>query len=483
MPDALILHPGAQHGIYGPLGNELTAIEPPIWARMICGWLRQRGYQVDIVDQEASGLSAEDVATCIDNTRLIVIAVFGHQPSASTQQMASAGEVARAIKARLPSQEIIMVGNHPSALPVRTLREEAVDYVCDGEGPLTIKGLLDGAPLEQIPGLVWRDNDVTIRQNALAPLLDIDELGGDVWDSLPMDRYRAHNWQVLGDFSRRQPYASIYTTLGCSFRCSFCMINVFQHSNRYRRRDPDKVVQQVELLHNRYGVSTIKFADEMFVLTPSHYLAICDGLAKRGLGEKLNIWAYSRVDTVRADYLAALRAGGVRWLALGIESGSKHVRDGAQKALRTEDIVGTVKAIQDAGINVIGNFMFGLRDDDYSTMSQTLALALECMPDWANFYSTMAYPGSALYEQALANEWTLPSSWRGYSQHNDDCRPLDTEYLTGQEVLGFRDNAFLSFFGDQNYLHHVATKFGREAREHVEGILGYKLKRKLTGVV
>jgi anaerobic magnesium-protoporphyrin IX monomethyl ester cyclase len=124
--------------------------------------------------------------------------------------------------------------------------------------------------------------------------------------------------------------------------------------------------------------------------------------------------------------------------------------------------------------------MFGLRDDDCVTMSQTLSLALECMPDFANFYSTMAYPGSALYGQAVQKGWTLPVSWRGYSQHNDDCRPLDTEHLSGKEVLEYRDAAFNSFFRDPRYLAHVERKFGAETRAHVESMTTYKLKRKLT---
>jgi radical SAM superfamily enzyme YgiQ (UPF0313 family) len=197
--------------------------------------------------------------------------------------------------------------------------------------------------------------------------------------------------------------------------------------------------------------------------------------------DELNIWAYARVDTIKPDTLALMRRAGIRWLALGIESGSEHVRDGALKHLKESDIVGTVRAIQEAGINVIGNFMFGLRDDDEQTMQATLDLALECMPDFANFYSTMAYPGSGLYTQALKNKWTLPESWRGYSQHNDDCRPLDTEFVNGKTVLAYRDRAFRVFFGNPRYRHHVRKKFGSEAADHVDKMLRYKLDRKLLG--
>lgn len=492
MIDLLIIHPGAQHGIYGALGETLTALEPPTWARMIAGYVRDRGFSVRIIDAEAEQLSPEMVTLQVAtySPRLIAIVVSGHQPSASTQQMVGAGAIARTIREKLPHQKIIMLGNHPSALPERTLREEAIDFVADGEGPVTIIKLLNilhqhehshSDLYPQVPGLVWRSEGRVFR-NPLAPLvegLDAD-LHGNVWDLLPMHLYRAHQWQCFGDLSERQPYASVYATLGCPFRCSFCMINTFQHSNQYRRFSPGFVVNQIAKLYDEYGVSTIKIADEMFILNEAHYTAICEGLISRGFGpDNLNLWAYARVDTIKPATLALLRRAGFRWLALGIESASKHVRNGAAKRLRTDDIVGTVRAVQASGINVIGNFMFGLRDDTVETMGQTLDLALECLPEFANFYSCMAYPGSKLYDDALREGWTLPETWRGYSQHNDDCRPLDTEHVGAATVLRFRDEAFRTYFTDPRYLSMVERKFGAETLEHVREMVKYYLPRKL----
>ena len=302
---------------------------------------------------------AERVKTV--SPRLIVMVVFGHQPSASTQQMASAGEKCLAIKEQNANIPIIMVGGHVSALPERTLKEESVDFVCKGEGPLTVVQLLDAikdpesSGFEDVEGLVWmRDGEPVI--NPPAPLInDMDrDLHGNVWDLLPMDKYRAHNWQCFGDLESRQPYASIYTSLGCPYKCVFCCINAPFDINRYRMRSPRAVVDEIALLHDTYGVRTIKIIDEMFVLNVRHVTDICDLLIERNLD--LNIWAYARVDTVKPNMLDKLRRAGIRWLALGIESGSAHVRDGAEKAFSQEDIIAIVRDIQRAGIYVIGEF-------------------------------------------------------------------------------------------------------------------------------
>lgn len=484
-PDLLLINPGGREAVYQELGEELTAVEPPLWCRLLAGYVRDRGHSVAILDSEALELGPEAVAERVAelSPRLAAMVAFGHQPSASTQAMAAAAPACRAIKEASPEVPLVILGGHVSALPERTLAEEAVDFACVGEGPLTLERLLGELERHRpdyaaVPGLAWRGDGGVRVNEAPALVKDLDaELHGNAWDLLPMERYRAHNWQCFGDLAGRQPYASIYTSLGCPYKCTFCCINAPFGTNRYRMRAPKAVAAEIDLLHKRYGVRTLKIVDEMFVLNERHVAAVCDLLIERDYG--LNIWAYARVDTVKPHLLDKLRRAGFRWLALGIESGSTHVRDGAEKSFAQADIVTVVRQIQDAGINVIGNFIFGLPDDDENTLQETLDLALELNCEFANFYSAMAYPGSPLYRIALEKGWRLPESWSGYSQHSYECTPLPTEKLGSEEVLRFRDEAFRRYFGNPRYLDMVAQKFGWETRRHVEGITLKRLRRKL----
>ncbi len=138
-----------------------------------------------------------------------------------------------------------------------------------------------------------------------------------------------------------------------------------------------------------------------------------------------------------------------------------------------------VRKIQAAGINVIGNYIFGLPDDTHETMRETLALALEANCEFANFYCAMAYPGSKLYQMALEHGWQLPGSWIGYSQHSYETHPLRTEALTSAEVLKFRDEAFTRYFSDPGYLDLVRRRFGEDVLAHVRGMTQVRLRRKL----
>jgi radical SAM superfamily enzyme YgiQ (UPF0313 family) len=485
--DVVLVNPGSREAVYQALGSDFSAIEPPSLAGLFATYLRNKGLTVDIVDAPAHSLSPAGVADFIcanHQPTLVVMVVYGFQPSASTQNMSAAGETCRAIKAINPNCRIMMTGTHPAALPERTLREETIDFVCDREGPetilLTVRALKDGTPsVAGIPSLWYRVADVIMSNPPGVLLEDLDvEMPGVAWDLLPMDKYRAHNWHCFEHIHERQPYASMHTSLGCPYKCTFCCINAPFGGSSYRMWSPESVIKEIDILVNKYGVKNIKFVDEMFVLNRNHVIGICDRIIERGYD--LNIWAYARVDTVKDEFLDKLTRAGFRWLALGIESGSKHVRDGVEKGrFGSVEIVRTVKNIQAAGINVIGNYIFGLPDDTRESMQETLDLAVETNCEFANFYCAMAYPGSKLYSMAIENGWALPDTWIGYSQHSYETLPLRTETLTSAEVLKFRDEAFQKYFTNPRYLDMVRKKFGEDVVAHLSEMTKIKLNRKL----
>ncbi|RMH58699.1 MAG: radical SAM protein [Candidatus Hydrogenedentota bacterium] len=486
--DITIVAPGNNKVIYQELAGSYAAIEPPIWAGLLASGLRNSGYSVRIIDQEAEGKTSEEIVRDVSEepSRMVAVVVYGQQPSASTQNMTAAQEVCRALKEENAARPVVILGGHPSALPKRTLRETAADFVAQGEGLDTLEGLLgcdrldDPVKLSRIPGLWYRSNgeEVFTHPAPMIPQRDLSRrLPGIAWDLLPMKAYRAHNWHCFTHIMERRPYASLYTSLGCPFTCSFCCINAPFEKPALRCWEPEFVIREFEVLAERYGVRNIKIADEMFVLNPHHVLGLCELLIERDYG--FNIWAYARVDTVQDRFLEKLEKAGFHWLCLGIESKSQHVRSGVEKdRFHEEDIVPIVRKIQGAGINVLGNFIFGLPDEDYDSMQATFDLAVELNCEWANFYCAMAYPGSALYRYAVEKGWELPKHWHDFSQHSYEMLPLPTEHVPAGEVIGFRDEAWHLYYTNPSYLAMVERKFGQEVLEHLKELTKIRLKRK-----
>ncbi len=493
--DLVLINPNSRKRVYQSLGNTLAAVEPPVWAGLMANFVRRHGYRVAIIDAEAEQLTPEESADRVRELRprLVAVVVYGHQPSASTQIMPAARIVCEAVKNCLPEAPILLLGGHVAALPERTLREEPADFVAGGEGLYTLIDLLEAlgtaaTDLRAVRDLYHLERGLLARGPAAPLVQDLDaEMPGIAWDLLPMHRYRAHNWHCLGE-ANRQPYAAIYTTLGCPYKCSFCCIQAPFKSgeaaaglnakvNSYRFWSPRFIGRQLETLARDYGVRHVKIADEMFVLNRRHVEAICDEIERRQLD--LNVWAYARVDTIKDGMLPRLRNAGFSWLALGIEAANSRVRADVQKGFDQEDIYRTLAEIRREGLYTIGNYIFGLPDDDIETMQQTLDMAIELNCEFGNFYSAMAYPGSPLYQQALAEGWELPKDWSGYAQHAFDARPLPTRHLDAAQVLQFRDSAFQAYFGGERYLDMVATTFGAQARTHIETMTSHHIEREL----
>ncbi|MEM4259547.1 MAG: radical SAM protein [Candidatus Pacearchaeota archaeon] len=485
--DLLLVNIGStRKRVYQDLSKDFSAIEPPFWAALTAGFVRNQGYSVKILDANAENFSLEETVELIRdyNPKLIDVVVYGQHPSASTQLMTGVGELCREIKLKCFNSKIILTGLHPSALPERTLREESCDFVAEGEGFYTLLGLLKGNSFSNIPGLWWHENSKIKHNNRAKNIENLTEELKDVaWDLLPFGKYKAHNWQCLDNLDARTNYASLSTSLGCPFKCDFCSISKTFGERRTRYWDPEWVVNQISTLIEKYEVSVFKIIDEMFLLNPRHYLGIADKLIERRLGDKINIWAYARVDTTNEAHLEKLRKAGFKWLCYGFESGNNEIIRSVHKGnFSKEEMIRLNEKVRSFGINVLGNYMFGFPDDNLATMQETLDLALRQNCEFANFYCAIAWPGSKLYEDTIRNGISVPQKWEDYAQHSYNFLPLPTKNLSPEQVLKFRDDAFYKYFTNQNYLNMIEHKFGQKARSHIEYMTRVKLRRKILEV-
>lgn len=519
--DVMIVNPGGRKDTYQRMADH-TAIETPVWAGLIATYLRTKGKGVGLMDLnvlEYQGYNQVQAACSIVGAepRLVAVVVYGHNPSATTQTMPAAGKFCRILKEISPNMPIVMVGGHVAALPARTLQEEACDFVCQGEGPVSILELVEALTAgndqyKKVGDLWYREGgkpfDTTQgkpvfsgRRSHLVWNLD-QEMDGMAYDLFPMDLYKAHDWHCNFNEDARQPYASMYTTLGCPYHCDFCNIqlpfrsgerlkseertigkrlplNVQQNAsaNSYRRWSPQTVVAWVDRLVKEYGIKNIKFADELFVQHKAHVTSICKMLAERKYD--LNIWCYARPDSVN-DMQDDLKNAGINWVCLGIEGGNVQSRMNVDKKFDQQSIYKVVGLLKNAGIHVLANYIFGLPDDDLTAMQQTYDLAVDLDAPSSNFYSCMALPGTALYNNAIAGGLKLPDSWAGFSQYSYECLPMPTKHLSGEEVLWFRDEAWFRYFNDPSYLSKVERLFGPEAVAYVKTYASQKSVRKYT---
>lgn len=513
MLDILFIEPNSVAELYQDLGEKYAAIETPTWALLLAQSCRSRGYRVGILDANAERLDAETIAkrVALRGPRIVCFTVYGQNPNSGTANMAGVYAVASYLKgvfADSPKEwqpKICVVGSHASALPFEVLERGAgIDIVLTNEGVYALWNLLasdlSDESLKGIKGIACKlDDGKVLYLNDAERIVSHDrmedDLPGYAWDLLPykkepFDLYRAHYWHSNYSDEDRTPFAAIYTSLGCPFQCEFCMINIVNRTdnsldkvssdfNVIRYWSPEFIIKEFDKLAE-YGVKNIRISDEMFFLNRKHYGPLLDLLIERNHG--FNMWAYSRIDTCRPEYLGQFKKAGINWLALGIEAANRGVRLEITKGKFIDtDIKGIVEEIKKAGINVVGNFIFGFPDEDYPELLESLKLAIELKCEFTNMYTATALPGSPLYRRAVKEGWDLPKTAAEWGFYSYDYKPLPTKHLTGKQVLAFRDWAWQIVNNDKKFLTMIEEKFGPKNRLNVQKQTLLKLRRKELG--
>ena len=494
--DLLVIAPSSAR-LYQNLQARFSAIEPNIWAGMLAASARTKGRSVELYDLEVCRPSPEAFASEISNfsARVILFVVTGQNPNASSAAMDGATYAASLIDPH-PSHRIAFTGPHVNALPLETLERHAfIDIVFTNEGVYALDALLSnghGNSLSNIPGIAWRDGE-EIKLNSPSPIVPQErlhiDLPGIAYDLMPpLSSYRTSPWHANFVEEDRSPFASIYTSLGCIFKCDFCMINIINRTsndenltsadyNTFRYWNPDHVATQLDYLADN-GVVQLKIADEMWVLRPQHFLTLCDLMIERDYG--FNIWAYARVNTIKERYLDKLKRAGVSWLAIGIESGNQVVRQEVSKGkFQDVDIVDIINLVRQYDINVGANYIFGLEGDTWDTMNDTLNLALDLNTENANFYCATALPGSPTYQALPVTDNRIAKEYSEYGFLSYDHVPNSTTTLRPNDILAFRDYAFHTYFESPRYLNLIERKFGMSSRKNIEQMTSIKLKRRL----
>jgi len=276
----------------------------------------------------------------------------------------------------------------------------------------------------------------------------------------------------FGDIEDRSPYAILWTSFGCPFKCNFCCINNLFGKRTQRFRSVDSVINEISILVEKYGVKHIKILDELFVTKPQRLEEFCNKLELKGY--TLNMWAYSRVDTINRHLLKRLKKVGMNWISYGFESATKEILQVADKGCRNSDVDSVIRMTQDEGVAICADVMFGLWDEKIENMERTYDFLVKYNFEWANMYPVFPYPGTKLFDYVEE-----PKDWKGYSLYGYECCPMPTKYVPARDVLRFRDEAFQRYHSRPEYLSMIEKKYGRSTKDHILRMLAVPLKRRI----
>ncbi|WP_254910160.1 B12-binding domain-containing radical SAM protein [Micromonospora sp. NBS 11-29] len=341
-----------------------------------------------------------------------------------TEQETMVLRTARLIRAHFPDKVLVAGGvNARSRLP--QFFDAGFDVVCLSESEETIIHIVEAlrasrhTDFTHINGIAVRV-DGAIRINPVRPgevRMDLDTLPIPEWRLLPNERYwtigRPHGGAFApGDDLR---YASLMTSLGCPFHCSYCHIAGEQEDSdsgflgRYRIKSDDRVLEELEVLKS-LGVKQVFIEDDSLLADRKRSLRLLTKIQDAGL-DILDVNGVNVVHLMKRwkpdhEVLQALVNAGFTELVLPFESGNPRIlKKYASNKLNIvkNDIEALIGACKDYGLRVAGNYMLGYPDETLDEIQTTIDLARRHISyglDAANFFLVMPLPGTPLYDMA-----------------------------------------------------------------------------------
>jgi len=356
--------------------------------------LQRGGHHVVTLDSQAQRLSDDALAAALRTFGPDLVGVTTTTPGL-------AGALVACRLGKGAGARVILGGPHTEVFAEENLVHEDVDFVGVGEGTSIMTGLaaaLDaGDERPELPGLVSRWH-----YGGMAPYRALEDLAWPDRLSIPLNRYRT--------IMARRPFATVMSSRGCPFKCSFC----FKHAADQRStfRSPRDLVAEMTYLVRNHGVREIMFYDDVFTMRRKRVFAICEEIRR----ERLRVrWeAPTRVDLVDPALLRAMAAAGCIRLRFGIESGSPELLVRMKKQADLNRIHTAVKVAADAGIETFAYFIVGYLGETQGQYRQTLDLARALPLNYASFYTATPLPGTALFREAVEAGVVDAGYWHRY---------------------------------------------------------------------
>jgi len=402
------------------------------------------GHEVTVIDCQAEKLTYETFRARIARTPFEVIGV-----TATTLLYKSAMKLITIAKQTRPQAVTILGGSHGTFWDKNALNEyPSLDIVVRREGEQTFIELLENlqnqSDLRGLLGITYREKDKIIR-NADRPFIDdLDSLPFPAHHLLPLKNLK-HNGKIL---------FPLVSSRGCVYWCDFCStVRMFGRS--YRMRSPKNVVDEMQLIHDKYGVDQVTFYDDAFTVDRDRVMKICNELQAR----KLNmIWdCGTRVDMVDRELMKTMHDAGCIAVWLGVESGSEIVLGAMNKSIQLDQTRLAYKTAHEVGLMTIANVVLGFPGETEQTARETIRFVKELDPDDIGFYVATPYPGTPMYEQVVKNGWLRVTDFDKY----DTATPtFETPQLSMERIREIRYKAYQQFYLRPRYVLKMMRRGG-----------------------
>lgn len=319
------------------------------------------------------------------------------------------------IRRNLPSTKIILGGPDVRYNALNYLRHGA-DVIVYGEGEATMREVCNAFLLDKsvdsIHGISFLENDQLVETPEREKIKNLDDLPTPNRSKIDLRKY-LDVWKT----HHGKRAMSVSTMRGCPYTCKWCSRAVYGLS--YRRRSPEKVVEELLAIKETYNPDSLWFVDDVFTISHKWLAAFRDELKRHNL--IIPYECITRADRMNEEVINMLRETGCFRVWIGSESGSQKIIDLMDRRVDVLQVREMIKLSKRAGIEAGTFIMLGYPGETEDDIEETIHHLKEANPD--HFTITVAYPikGTELYQEIETLRTTTPA-WATSTDRDIDFR-------------------------------------------------------------
>jgi len=441
------------------------------------------GNEEDDLDKffyESKELASGMLQTGVSDDRILEIASRYDAvgiTSIFSQQETQVLRCARLIKENFP--EIILFSGGVNARARKDLFFDAgFDVVCTSESEETIKEIAqllktNSKDFSKVVKIYYKGTTGEIIDNTSLGqvLLDLDQLPIPAWDMLPNERYwkigRPHGGNIKPGTELK--YASIMTSRGCPFHCSYCHIadevegSIAGGIGKFRIKSDDRVLEELLILRDKIGAKQIYIEDDSILGIKHRAIKLLKRITGLGL-DLMDVNGVNMIHLVKKsnkrgwmvpdeELIELLVEVGFTDINLPFESGNSRIikRWCSNKlALDRFDPGELIKSLKKHDVNITTNYMLGFPDETKEEIENTIKFGKSMMDfgiDVSNFFLVMPLPGTPIFDYCIQNGH-LPTDFNP-DRFQWTKANLDNIAIGKKELEELRDKAWEECNGEE----------------------------------
>ena len=278
----------------------------------------------------------------------------------------------------------------------------AVDISVLGEGEESLVKIMecmernDMLSVESIPGLIVNSNGNLKKTGPSQMVTDLD-------------KYPSPDLSVFG--IRNVLLYNLLGSRGCPFNCSFCFSYL---GNKWRYRNPKKIVEELLMARERYDYKVFRFQDPVFNFNLGWVRDLCDEITEAGLSEMRWEAIGVRADKLDDDLCVKMSDAGCKRVAIGVETLHPEVFKLIKKGITIDALKRGVKTAAKYFERTSVYLIIGLPGDNRERSLFTYHEVNKLNPTDINLAIAVPYSGTRLKEWVTENAQILGSSYDSY---------------------------------------------------------------------